>query len=131
VLSDGFEEPAVAAFARRALEADPTYGLWSARLMLLKPSLQAIGHIRFHSPPDSAVEFGYVVFTPWRRQGYATEAARGIMGWAEQYGVRRFVVSVSPGPLASQRVAAKLGFHKVGQQLDEIDGVEDVLHLDR
>ena len=103
------------------------------RLLLLKPALQPIGHIRFHSrPADSAVEFGYVVFTPWRRQGYATEAAQGAMRWAaEHHGVRRFVVSVSPDNLASQRVVAKLGFRKVGQQFDEIDGVEDVFHLDR
>ena len=54
------------------------------------------------------------------------------MRWAaERHGVRRFVVSVSPDNLASQRVVAKLGFRKVGQQFDEIDGVEDVFHLDR
>ena len=110
---------------------DTAYGPWSARLLLLKPSLQAIGHIRFHSrPADGAVEFGYVVFTPWRRQGYATEAAEAVMHWANGHGVRRFVASVRPDNTASQRVVAKLGFRKVGQQVDEIDGIEDVFHRD-
>jgi RimJ/RimL family protein N-acetyltransferase len=132
VLQEGFEEPVVAAFARQALEADSEYGPWAARLLLLKPTLQTIGHIRFHSRPiGDAVELGYAVFTPWRRQGYATEAAQGAMRWAAaQHGVRRFIASVRPDNLPSQRVVAKLGFRKVGQQLDEIDGVEDVLHLD-
>ena len=72
------------------------------------------------------------MFTPWRRQGYATEAAKAAMRWAiEHHGVRRFVASVRPDNLPSQRVVAKLGFRKVGQQDDEVDGVEDVFELDR
>lgn len=131
VQREGFEESIVADFAQQALAADPDYAPWSVRLLLLKPCLQAIGHIRFHSRPrEGAVEFGYVVFTPWRRQGYATEAAEAMMRWAAQHGVRRFVASVRPDNLPSQRVAAKLGFRKVGQQIDEVDGVEDILHAD-
>ena len=121
----------VADFARQALAADPEYGPWSVRLLLLKPSLEPIGHVRFHARPhDGAVEFGYVVFTPWRRQGYATEAAEAVMRWATGHGVRRFVASVRPDNLPSQRVVAKLGFRKVGEQIDEVDGVEEVFHRD-
>ena len=129
---DGFEEPVVADFARAALATDPEYGPWSARLLLLKPSLQMIGHIRFHTRPvEDSVEFGYSVFTPWRRQGYATEAAGALMRWAaEQHGVKRFVASVRPDNLPSQRVVAKLGFHRVGEQFDDVDGLEDVFHRD-
>lgn len=129
---DGFEEPVVADFARAALATDPAYGPWSARLLLLKPSLQMIGHIRFHTRPvEDSVEFGYSVFTRWRCQGYATEAARALMRWAaEQHGVKRFVASVRPDNLPSQRVVAKLGFHRVGEQFDDVDGLEDVFHRD-
>jgi RimJ/RimL family protein N-acetyltransferase len=67
------------------------------------------------------------VFTPWRRQGYATEAAAAVMRWAaEQHGVTRFIAAVRPDNLPSQRVVAKLGFRKVGEQMDDIDGIEDV-----
>jgi ribosomal-protein-alanine N-acetyltransferase len=125
---DGFEEPVVADFACAMLATDPEYSPWSARLLLLKPSLQMIGHIRFHTRPvENAVEFGYVVFTPWRQQGYATEAAEAVMRWAaEQHGVKRFVASVRPDNFPSQRFVAKLGFRKVGQQIDDVDGTEDV-----
>lgn len=129
---DGFEQPIVADFARATLATDPAYGPWSARLLLLKPSLQMIGHIRFHSRPvEDAVEFGYAVFMPWRCHGYATEAAAAVMRWAaEQHGVKRFVASVRPDNLPSQRVVAKLGFRKVGEQMDDVDGLEDVFHRD-
>jgi RimJ/RimL family protein N-acetyltransferase len=125
---NGFEEPIVADFARAVIAADPEYGPWSARLLLLKPSLQTIGHIRFHTRPvEDSVEFGYAVFTPWRCQGYATEAAAAVMRWAaEQHGVRRFVASVRPDNLPSQRVIAKLGFRRIGEQFDDVDGLEDV-----
>ena len=104
---------------------------------LILPEAQAmVGHIRFHSRPDpddlrplarEAVEFGYNVFQPYRRRGYATEAAGAAMDWARAFfGVRRFVVSVSPDNTASLGVAARLGFSKVGQHIDEIDGVEDI-----
>ena len=129
---NGFEQAVVADYARQALAADPNYGPWAARLLLLKPALQTIGHIRFHSRPvEGAVEFGYTVFTPSQRQGFATEAAQAVMRWAtERHGVRRFIASVRPDNLPSQRIVAKLGFRKVGQQIDEVDGVEDVFHLD-
>ncbi len=104
--------------------------------MLLKPSLTMIGHIRFHSRPDAeylhpfardAVEFGYAVLEPYRRQGYATEAASGLMSWAEaRHGVRRFVATVAPDNLPSLAVVKKLSFRKVGEQVDDIDGVEEV-----
>lgn len=99
-----------------------------------------IGHIRFHSRPDptylhpfarDAVEFGYVVFEAQRRQGHATEAASGLMSWAEaRHGVRRFVATVSPGNLPSLAMVKKLGFRKVGEQVDDIDGDEEVFLRD-
>jgi RimJ/RimL family protein N-acetyltransferase len=94
------------------------------------------GHIRFHTRPDpeylreyarDAVEFGYTVFTPYRRRGYATEAARAVMQWAQaSFGVRHFVASVAPGNAPSLGVVARLGFSRVGTQIDEIDGEEHV-----
>ncbi len=50
-----------------------------------------IGHIGFHSRPDpaylrdlapGAVEIGYTVYASYRRNGYAYEAASGLMEWA-------------------------------------------------
>ena len=52
-----------------------------------------LGHIGFHGPPDERgmAEMGYTVLPPFRRRGYALEAARGMMDWAlREHGVRLF-----------------------------------------
>jgi RimJ/RimL family protein N-acetyltransferase len=121
---------------------DPDYRPWSVRAIGLRTrdgTAGMIGHIGFHARPDAAylrefvpsgVELGYAVAAPYRRQGYAAEAVRGLMGWAHRrHGVDRFIVSISPENVASVALAAKFGFEKVGSHLDEIDGYEDVYAL--
>lgn len=65
-------------------------------------------------------------FAPFRRQGYATEACAALMDWAQQQGVTRFILSISPQNEPSLRIAAHFGFVKVGSQIDEEDGIEDI-----
>jgi RimJ/RimL family protein N-acetyltransferase len=96
-----------------------------------------VGHIGFHTSPGAAylelfspgaVEFGFTVFPPFRRRGYAREASLALMRWARYtHGVRKFVLSISPGNRASQSLAAQLGFVRIDSHLDEVDGLEDVL----
>lgn len=98
-----------------------------------------IGHIGFHTAPGAdylkpfspdAVEFGFTVFPPFRRNGFAHEASVALMDWARQsHGVTWFVLSISPGNIPSQSLAARLGFVRIGSHIDEIDGLEDVLEF--
>jgi RimJ/RimL family protein N-acetyltransferase len=98
---------------------------------------QMVGHIGFHGPPGvngpkkpDALEVGYTVFEPWRRQGYATEAVEGILGWAQaEHGVRHFVASVSPQNEPSLAIVRRLGFRQTGTQWDDEDGEELVFEL--
>jgi RimJ/RimL family protein N-acetyltransferase len=95
-----------------------------------------VGAIGFHTRPGAAylaelspggVEFGYQVFTAYRRQGYAGEAATALMDWAHtQHGVNRFVLSISPENIPSLALAQKLGFTVIGAHIDEEDGPEDI-----
>ena len=99
-----------------------------------------VGHIGFHALPGAdyqndwmpgAVEFGFSVFAPHRRRGYAEEAARALMRWAyETHGIRKFVLTIAPTNLPSQSFAAKLGFVSIGSHVDEVDGTEDILALE-
>ena len=124
------------AFARARLAEDPAYQPWSMRAIVLRAERRMVGGIRFHTRPDpeylhgiarGAVELGYGVFPAYRGRGYAQEAARAVMGWARAaHGVTRFVASISPGNAASLAVVARLGFVRVGEQIDEIDGIEHV-----
>ena len=96
-----------------------------------------IGHIGFHGPPGAngpekagALEVGYTVFEPFRRQGYATEAVVGILEWARaEHGVRHFVASVGPRNDPSLALVRRLGFRQTGTQWDDEDGEELVFEL--
>lgn len=140
VPSDLIEEPDALRHAAARLAEDVGYLPWSARAILLKDSMQMVGHIRFHSRPDPdylapyarhAVEYGYVVFAAHRRRGYAEEALVGLMRWARQtHGVGRFVVTIAPNNQPSTELAAKLGFERIGQHVDPVDGIEYVYLVD-
>ena len=127
------------AFALRLeqLEVEPAFQSWSIRAISLQEPRRMIGHIGFHTGPDpeylrqiapGGVEFGFTVYPPFQRQGYAREASLALMDWAHQvHGVTRFVLSIRPDNTASQALAAKLGFVRIGSHMDEADGLEDIL----
>ncbi|WP_434097945.1 GNAT family N-acetyltransferase [Streptomyces sparsogenes] len=51
-------------------------------------------------------EVAWVVGTPWQRRGIATEAARGLVGWLREQGVRAIRAHIHPDHHASGAVAA-------------------------
>jgi [ribosomal protein S5]-alanine N-acetyltransferase len=118
---------------------DPDYLPWSVRAMSLRDERLMVGYIGCHTKPadpylkdhaPGGVEFGFEVFAPYRRRGYAREAATALMRWAhDDHGIAEFVVSISPANTPSLRLAAALGFEKVGSHIDEVDGLEDIFRL--
>lgn len=121
----------------KQLEDDPTLQPWLLRAMMLPETRVMVGHIGFHTAPGpdylepyspGAVEFGFTVYLPFRRQGYAREASIALMNWAHQsHNVTSFVLSIRPDNAPSQALAAQLGFVRIGSHFDEVDGPEDVL----
>jgi [ribosomal protein S5]-alanine N-acetyltransferase len=123
----------LASFARYRLaqmEADPSVQQWLGRAMVITDPggrRHAIGTLGFHGPPDAQgrVEVGYRIEPPYRRRGYTSEAVRALFDWAaREHGIRRFVASVSPTNGPSLALIRGLGFSQVGEQMDEIDGLE-------
>ena len=55
------------------------------------------------------VDIGYAFLPQYGGQGYALEAAWGVMAHAAQLGLRRIVATVRPGNSASIRLLEKLG----------------------
>jgi [ribosomal protein S5]-alanine N-acetyltransferase len=116
------------------LRRDSSVQPWLLRAMVDRVSGTLLGHIGFHSPPrpeylatiaPDAVELGYTVHAPYRRQGYATEAVLALMHWAYSlHGQRCFFLSISPQNLASTAMAQSLGFAKCGSHIDDEDGLE-------
>jgi ribosomal-protein-alanine N-acetyltransferase len=125
---------------RRQMLEDPGVQEWLVRAIVLRaPGRPLVGHIGFHGRPgrnglrrDDAVEIGYTVFEPFRRRGYATEAVKALLGWAERaHGITRFVASVAPHNEASLAIIRRLGFRPAGSQWDEEDGLEIIHELER
>ncbi|MGQ0485960.1 MAG: GNAT family N-acetyltransferase, partial [Hyphomicrobiales bacterium] len=73
-----------------------------------------------------AVEIGYSIFPPWQRRGFGHEAVCGFAAWANGQGVAGLVLSISPENHASLALAQKLRAEKIGSQIDEKDGPEDI-----
>jgi len=120
----------------RQLRETPSLEPWLLRAIVLREQVRMIGHVGFHGPPGAGylaayapggVELGYTVFGAARGRGYATEAAAGLIDWAHaRHGVTRFVLSIRPDNAASLAIARKLGFHRIGEQVDEEEGLEHV-----
>jgi RimJ/RimL family protein N-acetyltransferase len=139
ITQDWLDEKDLAQLRLDNYRADKQYIPWGLRAVGLKESNEMIGFIGFHTRPDAeylrrfspnAIEFGYTIFLPFRRQGFAQEAVGGLLNWAvTQHPLENFIASVSPRNLASTALIKKLGFEKIGEQIDEFDGLEFVYSL--
>lgn len=114
------------------LAKNPDEEPWLMRVAVLKGTRQVVGRCGFHEPPDAegVVEIGYSVAHRFRRQGFAVEMAERLIAWAASRGCCACLASVRPDNAPSLATIAKLGFTKIGEQMDEIDGLEWVHRLD-
>ena len=136
---DWFDEVDLSRVRLEDYRADAGYLPWGLRAVGLRNSHEMIGFIGFHTSPNAeylhkyaphAVEIGYTIFVPHRRCGFAREAVFGMFDWAaRQYPVGTFIASVSPTNLPSTAMVKSLNFEKIGEQMDEFDGLEFVYAL--
>ena len=123
----GWQEGVPAARRLEQLAADPSEQPWLVRAMLASTPRRVVGSVGFHAPPDDSgrVEIGYDVVATERRQGFARESIRALLDWAWATGrAHTCVASVSPNDGPSLALVQAFGFHRVGEQIDEIDGLE-------
>jgi [ribosomal protein S5]-alanine N-acetyltransferase len=106
------------------LRRDPQELPWLVRAIVLRDEARVVGSAGFHAPPLSGLaELGYEICEGDRRRGFAREAVTGLMDWAEPQ-VATFRASIAPGNAASQALVVSLGFVRVGEQIDPVDGLE-------
>jgi len=115
------------------IERDPGQHPWMYRAIVRKSDKVMVGYISFHhKAPDPdllehskcGVELGYTIEPQYRRQGYAKESALAMMEWAYRHKVGDFFLSISPDNIPSLKLAESMGFGKIGERMDEIDGIE-------
>ena len=139
VSPDWFDEKDLIKIRMNDYQTDEEYSSWGLHAIGLRKSLEMVGYIGFHSRPNpeylnaiapNAIEFGYTIFLPHRRQGFAIEAINGFLNWAiKRHPFDNFIASVSPTNLPSTALVKKLGFEKISEQIDDVDGLEFVYSL--
>ncbi len=138
----GFDDPhdvlsgsrGLLALRLEQITADPAQEPWLLRMMVLRPGAggptgergEAVGYANFHAPPDERgmVEIGYQVVAHLRGRGYASEAAAAMWRWAADHGALVLRASIAPSNAPSVALVQRAGFRYVGQQYDEVDGLE-------
>ncbi|HEY5210621.1 MAG TPA: GNAT family N-acetyltransferase [Stellaceae bacterium] len=74
-----------------------------------------VGVIGVHEQGTGALEIGYWIGTQFQRQGYAFEAASGVIGGVKTaYPATRIVAECRPENRASWRILERLGFRATG-----------------
>ncbi len=100
-------------------EADESYGrIGICDLVICRASDGAlVGVVGFRPRSDGTAETGYWIAKDHRGHGYAAEATRRFAAHAfERLGYRRIVAAVKPENVASQKVIARIGFVRIGEE---------------
>ncbi len=114
------------------VKVDPKLNKWFVRFIVLKESREIIGSTSFHGAPDSEgmIEIGLGIEPAFQGQGFAKEALLSMWRWAVSFPeVRTLRYTVSPDNLPSIAVIKYFGFNFKGQQMDDIDGPEDIYEI--
>jgi len=114
------------------VKADPSTNKWFVRFIVDSQSREIIGSTSFHGIPDEngMMEIGIGIEEKFWGNGFATEALLGMWRWVcGEAGVKVLRYTVSPSNLASVAIIKKFGFEYKGQQMDEVDGPEDIYEM--
>jgi ribosomal-protein-alanine N-acetyltransferase len=107
------------------LKRHPSVAGWWTYLFVHKEDGKLIGLGGFKGTPneEGVVEIGYALAPAYRGKGLATEAARGMLGYAFSHpAVRSVVAHTLPEKNASTRVLKRAGLEHVGTVHDPEDG---------
>ena len=114
------------------IRQNPEYAKYLLRIAVLKDNPIIIASAGFHDAPDSdgMIEIGFGIDKKYQGRGFGQELLRGMWSWViNDPKVKTLRYTVSPDNLISQHIIKKLGFKYNGQQIDEVDGPEDIYEL--
>ena len=114
------------------VKVDPSVNKGFVRWIVLKETAEVIGSTSFHGVPDAEgmIEIGLGIEEPFQNKGYAKESLKGMWSWVSQFPqVKTLRYTVSPDNLPSIAVINYFGFEYKGQQMDDIDGPENIYEM--
>ena len=109
--------PRAVPYVYEQLRSDPSSVGWWTYLFVHAGDRVLIGEGGFKGKPgeSNVAEIGYAIVPEYRQRGLATEAARGLTGWAFSHpNVSAVVAETLPEGHGSIRVLEKLGMRLVG-----------------
>lgn len=109
------------------LRTSPEDAPWLVRVLVLEPAGVVIGHAGFHGRPDAVgmVEIAYTVAPEHRGNGYAHAVLAALVSEAKLCpSVNLVRATISPDNTPSLAVVRRGHFVHVGEQWDEVDGLE-------
>lgn len=76
------------------------------------------------------IEIGFGIDPAFQNKGYGKQLLHGMWNWVvEDPRVKTLRFTVSPSNIISKSIIQKLKFDLVGEQVDDVDGVEEVYEL--
>lgn len=112
------------------IEEDPSDAVWVTRLVMDTETGAVVGRAGYHGKPNSSgmVEVGYSIDSSERRKGHARAVLRILLDVARgDESVRTVRASIRPDNTASRNLVEQYGFEQVGEQWDDVDGLE-IIH---
>lgn len=93
------------------------YGMWYV-ILIDGEKREAIGNIGFKGKPDetNTIETGYSIMETHQKNGFASEAVKGLLEWAfKQPKVERVIAETLTEGFPSQKVLKNNGFTFIGE----------------
>jgi RimJ/RimL family protein N-acetyltransferase len=109
--------PEAVPYVYEQLRSEPSSVGWWTYLFVHAEDRALVGEGGFKGKPgkSNVAEIGYAIVPEYRQRGLATEAARGLTGWAFSHpNVSAVVAETLPDGRGSIRVLEKLGMRLVG-----------------
>jgi RimJ/RimL family protein N-acetyltransferase len=76
------------------------------------------------------IEIGFGIDAAFQNKGYGKQLLHGMWNWVvKEPGVKTLRYTVSPSNLISKQIIEKLEFNLVGEQIDDVDGMEEIYEL--
>ena len=106
---------------RRAVEEDGANGAFLPRMIVRETDSMSVGSIGLGASDERGVsDTGYSVYPQFEGNGYASEAATGLVAWGLQLeGVAAIVATIAVGHFASEIVSQRAGLVKTDRQIEE------------
>jgi len=109
------------------VKKEPHFAEIGIILAVEKECKQVIGSAGFHDFPDKngMIEVGFEIVPDMQNKGFGKELLFGMWDWiSKKPEVKILRYTVSPTNAPSMHIINRLGFTKVGEQMDPEDGLE-------